>query len=304
VEPSLCQAARNFHQTVNVTPSEIVTLDVDLPNGELEICYGREGQVSVSAFAKTPETRRGDDNSSSPLVDVAQHGNHMIIRHAPSSDDADSPSRVSYRIDVPYRTEVTSKLETGRQSITGLLGPVLAVTKKGSITVAYVSKDVQARDETGNLDIQVIGGVVDAETSEGNVFCQRVSGGVRAKTRNGDITLTVVGPSSAAVDKGNGRIVVGGARGSLEASTDNGDLEIKATPRDAWNLRSISGNVHLELPPAASFELEASTETGKLDLDRDDVGPWDVKALQFHQNLNGGGKRVVVHTVSGAIILR
>ena len=114
----------------------------------------------------------------------------------------------------------------------------------------------------------------------------------------------VVGPSTAVVKKGTGRINVGGARGSLAGSTDQGDLYIKAIPHEDWQLSSASGDVRLELPPSAKFELEASTKTGALQFDRDDITRPEADVLQFRQAINGGGKRIAVHTESGRIVIR
>lgn len=128
--------------------------------------------------------------------------------------------------------------------------------------------------------------------------------GVSAETGEGDITLMVVGPSTAIVKKGIGRIDVGGARDSFVGSTDGGNLHVKAIPHQDWQLSSASGDVRVELPPSAKFELEASTKPGELQFDRDDITRPDANALQLHRAVNGGGKRIAVHTESGRISIR
>jgi hypothetical protein len=298
--PALGVTSAEFHQTLSVSPSEMVSLDVDLPAGELQICYGREGQVSISAIAKASRLVHEED-AVSPLVKVEQNGNHVTIRPPAQTDYR---SKMVYRIDVPYRTELTSKLGIGQQNITGLLGPVNAVTDKGGVAIAYISKSVQARVNVGDVNIQSVGDHVDAETSVGNIYGERLPRGVQAKTGNGDIILMVVGSSSAVVEKGNGRIDVGGARGTLRGSTDSGDLHVKAVPHEDWSLSSVTGNVRLELPPNASFQLDVSTTRGQLRSDLSDSLLSDVTPPGFHQSFNGGGKRISVHTESGTIALR
>jgi DUF4097 and DUF4098 domain-containing protein YvlB len=163
---------------------------------------------------------------------------------------------------------------------------------------------VQAKVGVGSLDLQVIGDLVEAEAGAGNIHCERLPRGVRAETGEGDITLMVVGPSTAVVRKGNGRIDIGGARASLNGSTDSGDLHVKAIPHEDWKLSSVAGSVRLELPPTANFELQASTNTGQLRLDREGLAGPDPAVTQFHQKINGGGTRIEVHTESGLIALR
>jgi Putative adhesin len=114
----------------------------------------------------------------------------------------------------------------------------------------------------------------------------------------------VIGPSTATVSKGTGRIEVGGARGSLVGSTDAGDLHVKAIPRDHWQLRSASGNVLLNLPPLARVELYASTDSGAFQFDRDDVARPEARLHHFHQKISGGSKQIEVRTRSGKIVIR
>jgi len=58
VIPCRAQVTGEFRRTLTVSPSETVALEVDVPNAELEICYGREGQVSIVGLAKTSATTR------------------------------------------------------------------------------------------------------------------------------------------------------------------------------------------------------------------------------------------------------
>jgi DUF4097 and DUF4098 domain-containing protein YvlB len=297
------QVTAEFHQTYLVTLQEPVTLGLDLERGELQIVYSRDGQVSISAVA---QTSAGAKSNESPFqtLSIEQDGNHFTIRRSSDSVHSESGSNVLYRIDVPYRTEVTSHVNVGKQEISGIMGPVKAVTRRGDIHASYVSKSVQAEVDAGNLDLQVIGGRAEAKARSGNISCARAAQGVTAETEDGDITLMVVGPSTASVKKGSGRIEVGGARGSFGGSTDGGDVHVKAVPHDDWQISSRSGNIRIELPPAARFELDASTKTGQLQVDRDDLGKPDAGAHGIHQTVNGGRKQIEVHTESGRIAIR
>ena len=293
-----------IRRTLMVTATEPLTLDVEIPSGELQILYGRDGRVSIAGFARASADTKLDDNFFPAVLTIEQNGNHFSIRHVPNLAYPEEGINVSYRIDVPYRTEVTSRLRKGKQNISGILGPVKAATGKGDIKASYVSKGLQAQVENGNLDLQVIGEHVDARAGNGNISCMRVAQGVSAETEDGDITLMVVGPSTATVEKGIGRIDVGGARSGFVGSTDGGDIHIRAIPHDDWQLSSASGNIQLEFPPVAKFELDASTHSGQFQVDRDDISRPVSDPHHLRQKVNGGGKRIEVHTGSGRIVLR
>jgi len=303
VQLASAQTMAEFRRTLTVTAAKTVTLDVDVAVGELQVSYGRDGEVSIAASARGSEPAGIGDGFVSAVLRIEQIGNHIMI-HTFDPVPPEERTSVLYQINVPYRTELTSKVNSGKQVITGILGPVNAVTNKGDIKAAYISNALEGHVGTGNLDLQVIGGPVEAIADSGNISCTRLPQGVSAEAGEGDITLMVVGPSTAVVKKGTGRINVGGARGRFIGSTDQGDLYLKAIPHEDWQLSSVSGNVRLELPPSAKFELEASTKTGELQFERDDITKPLANLLQFRQAINGGGKRIAVHTESGRIVIR
>jgi DUF4097 and DUF4098 domain-containing protein YvlB len=235
---------------------------------------------------------------------IEQNGNHVRIRHVAHFAYPEAGINVSYRIDVPYRTEVSSRVNHGNQTFSGIMGPVKAITSKGDVKASYISKGLQAQTEQGNLSLQVIGERVEARTGNGNITCERIAQGVNAETGDGDVTLIVVGPSTATVKQGAGRINVSGARGRLTGSTHAGELHVRAIPHDDWQLNSASGNITLELPPTSRFELDASTDSGELQFDRSDLGKPDAEARHFHEKVNRGGKRIDAHSASGRIVIR
>jgi hypothetical protein len=304
VPGSLAQVTAEFHRTLPVASAQPVTLYVEVTDGDLQIVYGRDGQVSISAIARTAGDARLDDNFFSKVLTIDQRENHLSVLHADNADYPESGISVLYRIDVPYRTDMISRLRRGHQNISGIMGPVKAVVKSGDIKADYITKGLQAEVDNGNLDIQVIGEHVEARAGRGNISCARVPQGVSAETGDGDISLMLVGPSSAQVKNGRGRIEVGAAKGSLTASTAEGNLHVKAIPHDDWQLSSSSGNVWLEFPPASTLELEASTATGEFQIDRDDIAKLGPDVHRFEQRVNGGGKRIEVHTGSGKIVIQ
>jgi Putative adhesin len=301
-ESASAQFADQSHQTLAVAVTEPVTLDIEVARGEVQILYSRDGQVSIAGFAQA--SRGGlDSNFFKAVLTIQQSGNHIKIRDLSNPAYPEEGISVLYRIEVPYRTEVTSKVNRGRQTLSGIMGPVRVVTHKGDIKASYVSRGLQAEADTGNLDLEVIGERVEAKTGNGNISCTRLAQGITAETGDGDITLMVVGPSMATVKSGPGRIDAGGVRGTFVASTSGGDLHVKAVPHDDWQLNSASGNIRFELPPAAKFELDASTNSGEFQVNRDDIArpPSDVRHL--HQQVNGGGRRIQAHTGSGKIVI-
>ena len=303
---TLCaaQTSTEFHRSLTVVSVEPVALSVEIHRGDVDVLYNRDGQVSITAVAQAAGDAKIDDNYLPGTLAIEQSGNHVSIRQISDAADSDEKIKFRFRIDVPYPTEVISKVGEGKQTIRGILGPVDAHADRGDIKVSYVSKKLRADVGTGNLDLQVIGEHVDAKALMGNISGERLPQGISAETGDGDITLAVVGASTATIKKGSGRIDVGGVRGSLIASTDAGDLHVQAAPRDDWKLNSTAGAIRLNLPPSASFELDASTITGELQIEREGLSEPASGLRQTTQQVNGGGKRIEAHTGGGKIVIR
>jgi hypothetical protein len=249
------QSTYDFHQTLWVTPSEPVTLDVVLARGDLQIFYSQDGRVSITAHGKASDGSKLDASYFKAALAIEQNGNHIRLRNAPQQGKTQAGDNPHYRIDVPYRTEVTSKVDHGAQTLRGILGPVKAEGGTGDIEVSYLSKSLQAQVENGNLTLEVIGGQVEARTGKGSISATRLVQGVVAESRDGDIRLALVGPSTATISSGVGRIEVIGARSSFEGSTQGGDLNVKAELHGDWRLHSTSGTIRIELPPALKADL-------------------------------------------------
>jgi hypothetical protein len=294
------QVSREFHRAFAVSPVESVSLRVDFLEGDLRIGYARDGEITFSVAAED-STSLDLESLSSRLV-MTQTGNSFEIWERPGAGSQNL--RLTYAIDVPYRTEVHGSVRRGKQTITGIMGPVSAETGIGDIEVSYISLGVVATARTGNLNFEVVGGKIEAHTGHGAIACQRASQGIEAETGDGNISLAVVGDSTAVVKSGNGRIDVGGTHGILVASTSAGDLHVEAVPHEDWQLQSLSGTVRVELPPAASFELDAATTSGQLTLDRDDLAEPDSGVRHCNQRVKGGRKRIQVRSNAGNIVIR
>ena len=293
------QVSREFHRTLEVSRAEAVSLQVDLLDVDLRIAYARDGKVAISVTAQG--VFNIDPESLATRLVIAQSRNRVEVWERPG---ASSPNlKFTYTIDVPYRTEVQASVRRGRQTITGIMGPVSAEVGDGDIDLSYISLGVAAGARTGNLSFELVGGRIEAHTGQGKIACQRALQGISAETQDGDISLSVVGASTAIVKSGSGRIDVGGARGTLLISTNAGDLHVKAVPHEDWQLNSKSGTVRIELPPGSTFDLDATSDSGDVVIARDDLDKPAVGDPLLKRKANGGGKRVQVRTESGKIVV-
>ncbi len=294
-----------FQRTLPTYIAAPVMLSIGVSRGNVEIGYARDDEVAIYASGQDASGKYLPEDFFKKNLAIDQKDNHISIRDSSGSDSPlidqkdkqisprDSPDpgsllsalyTITYRIDVPYHTEVDSTVSgIGNQTLTGVYGPARLVSGAGDISAMYVRF-----------------APLDARTGKGNISCTRCFE-VNAETGEGNITLIDDGNSKAMVKTGRGRIEAGGAKGTFDGSTDAGMLHIKAVPSDDWQLRSNSGTIRVELPPKAKFEIDAHSDSGEVAVEREDMEKPDTDAHQLHQQVNGGGKHITVGSVKGSI---
>jgi len=282
-----------------------ITLELAIEQGDVTVLRGHSDELLIRATLKAGA---GADIPADYLQSaVVIEQNNELVRIASANDRASdklrSELKIAYRISIPEHSRVTSSIEKGNLIVVGIDGPVSAKARTGSIQVAYVMSDVSLQTGDGDLKVEAVSGHVTAITSDGNIACSRVLAGLSAQTGEGDITLAAVGPAEAVVQHGTGRIEVGGARGSLKASTDGGGLHVKAVPHGDWKLNSTSGAIHIELPRAAGFQVNAATKDGRISVKRNDWENPSPAAKEWAQEINGGGNSIVVYSERGRILI-
>ena len=266
---------------LELSPDPLV-LNIALSRGDLNIRYSREGEIRISGFTKHLTDKSAAEQFFKSGLVITQDKQNVSIRNTPNASDV----AVQIELDVPYRTELNSVVAgAGNQKLIGITGPAKLQSGEGDIDITFVRL-----------------GPVEARTGKGKISCTRVLQ-VNVETGEGNISLVEDGISKAVVKKGSGRIEVGGARDTVEATTDSGALHIKAVPNGDWKLKSGSGNIRIELPSKLNFEIAASTPSGNISIEHEGMQQPEGNVHEFHQAVNGGGKHIQAQSVSGNITL-
>jgi DUF4097 and DUF4098 domain-containing protein YvlB len=77
-----------------------------------------------------------------------------------------------------------------------------------------------------------------------------------------------------------------------------------SVPKGRYHLESHSGDVTVNLPAEAAFELEAGTFSGDIDSNFEIKISGKMSPRELHGTVNGGGPLVIVKSFSGSVILR
>ena len=161
---------------------------------------------------------------------------------------------------------------------------------------------VRGRTGSGALLVEGVTAAVDVETGSGGTRVSQVAGEVTVRASSGAIELTAVG-GAADVRTGSGSIRAVGIDATLRARTGSGSVSVEGMPAGEWNLVTGSGDIRIDVPDDAGFEIEARTGSGTVRTDHPVTVHGEMRRGSLRGAVRGGGQRVLLHTGSGGIVI-
>lgn len=293
----------SFDRTLTVTAP--IRLELSNASGDVSITGSAEnkvhvhGQVHSSGMGFDSPQKRLDEMVTNPPIeqkgDTIRIGGDLRRIHNVT---------VSYVIEVPRDTEVTTTIASGSQTIRDLRGPVKAEAASGSIRVQHIDRQVKLTTISGSIDADSIGDDVRASSASGSVSVSDIKGDVSISALSG--TTQVIKPGGRVdADTASGSVEVQGATKDVKAHAASGRVDVQGNPssNSYWDLKTVSGLVQLGVPSSANFHLSAEAVSGQIKTDVpiviEEQGKHSLRA-----RVGTGGGRVEVRTVSGEIRVR
>ena len=283
----------------------LIRLELNNTSGDVSITGTSDSKVHIHAEARasgmgfaSPEKRISEFISNPP---IEQHGN--TIRIGEEMRRMHNLS-VTYVIEIPRETEISSAVLSGAQTIQDVRGPVRAEAASGSIRVSNIERETQLSSLSGSVRAENIGGDLRANSTSGTVTVSNIKGDVRISALSGSTQVTKPGGRVEA-STASGSVSVEGATSDVKAHAASGRVNVQGNPGSSsyWDLKTASGTVDLGVPSNANFHLAADAISGEIKTDIpvlvEEKGKHSLRA-----RVGTGGGRVEVHTVSGEIRLR
>jgi DUF4097 and DUF4098 domain-containing protein YvlB len=292
----------SFNRTLNVTGP--IRLEVAIASGDVVIGGSADGRVHIKAdvrasgFTLVNPQQRIDELVANPPIE--QKGD--IIRIGKDLTRLRNIT-ISYTIEVPRETEVSTTVASGSQTIHGVRGPVKVVGVTGPIRVNQIDRFAQLTTASGSIDASDMGDDVRATSASGKVTLSNVTGDVNINAVSGSSQITKLGGRVEATTA-TGSIDVAGAKSDVQIRAASGHVTVQGDPGGStyWNLNTVSGPVRLSVPQNTNFQLSAEAVSGQIHADIpiviEEQGKHSLRA-----RMGDGGGRVEVHTVTGEIRL-
>ncbi|MDJ0762361.1 MAG: DUF4097 family beta strand repeat-containing protein [Myxococcota bacterium] len=149
-----------------------------------------------------------------------------------------------------------------KTSITAVNGDISVIGLGARLRVTSVSGDVTVKNVTGSVAVEAVSGTLDIRNVRGDLTCKAVSGAVR---------ITDFQAPRLVVKSVSGDVVAKSIKSdTVRLTTHSGDIIYAASPVPTQELsaKSFSGEIQIELPAAAGFDLSASTKSGDIETEQ------------------------------------
>jgi Putative adhesin len=293
-------ASGRFERSLPV--SGPIRLELANASGDVTVTGSADGKVHVlgevhsSGMGFANPQKRLDEVLSNPPVE--QKGDTIRIGKELSSLHNVS---ITYTIEVPRDTEVSTTLASGAQTMSNIRGPVKANAASGSIRVEHISRGAQLTTLSGSINADDIGEDLRASSASGSVTASNIKGDVEVNALSG---ATQISKPSGRVeaDTASGSVKITGATSDVKARAASGSVNVQGNPgaNNYWNLRTVSGTVQISVSAEANFQLAADAVSGEIKTEIPIViEEQDKHSLRAHTGTGGG--RIEIHTTSGEI---
>ncbi len=258
---------RGLDDTVTLTQGE----------GEVSLMAVRHGFGWNSSAARSALKRvdiQAEQRGETLYVDVRHLGGiPFLFGRTPYAD-------LQLALPPGVRLDVETVSGTIRSEALGVTGRLATVS--GSVVVRHAAGDLQISSTSGEIQLADVGAGVQVETVSGDVQIEGARGDLRVHSISGDLDLDAL---QAAV---------------LDLDTTSGD--VAAIGSLSGQMRTISGDIDVELDPSSNLQLYVETTSGDIE---HDLALREVQ--QDHRTLRGvlgdGQATLRITTTSGDVEL-
>ena len=283
--PALAQRVP-FTRTFDVGTAP--ALEVTTSRGKITVRTGAPGRIVVNGLVTV---RVGVDVPSDALA-IAKR----IAAAPPVRDDGDlvalsTPSdgrerravTVSYDIEAPPATRVTTTSESGETTVEGVEGPLAVRTQSATIAVQRTRGDTTIRTGSGAVKLDDVGGTTNVTTESSSVTATAVGGSLRVETGSGAVVVGLSGPGPVYVRTSSSSVRLRDLSGAADVETG-------------------SGRIDVALGSKASSQVDVSTGSGSVTLKGVDVDG-TVEKRRVTGSIGSGGELIRLVSRSGSIRL-
>lgn len=182
-----------------------------------------------------------------------------------------------------WTRDLRVSMTQGRASVGSGAGALHINVQRGDITVADHNGPVQVDSYSGNTALRNINGDVNATLFSGQLQSEKVKGVMVLATQQAQAKINQ-GSGTLQFENGKGALTIVGFQGRVEGQNQEGAVSVGVALDGEVDVRSKSGRVSVQLPPASGASLNLLTTEGEI------VVPSELKVLRLSSERSVRGR--------------
>ncbi len=326
---------------VSVPANAQISIRAD--RGDISVYADDVAQIRVTTrkTAYGSNQNEAQERAGRVHVSVNQTGTSYVVEPQENSGEG-RPVRTDMEVHVPKGATLSVNTDNGGVQITGASAAVSIVDRHGDVEVRQAGSDVTIDASSDNVSVIGAGGdvrvtgrashieisdVKGAATTQGTfdgLRFEHVEKGVRFISNRTDLTVAQL--NGRLELEGGGDMTLSDATGNVSLVTKDRDitfenitgrihientsggvsLRFAQPPKEPVEISNRSGEISIELPAKASFDLDARSDNGEIETEFDDAS----KISTFSGNavlvdsIGSKGPKIQLRTTYGTIHIR
>ncbi len=196
-------------------------------------------------------------------------------------------------------------LGRGKVNTVDSSGPLEIFVHQGDTSVQNQAGRIKIDQYQGNINLLNLQADLDLVAFNSNINIEKSRGIMSLNTQNSP-TKIVQSRGTLQLDNGKGTILIQQFQGRVDGSTQEGALSISLLADSEIHLRSQSGKVQIQLPPASGAALNLSANVGEILIPEGLKINRGVSEKSFRGKLSGHIQKaaVTVRSQEGVIVIK
>jgi len=241
--------------------------------------FAIEGPLQIKTDAESVELRQitGDINIEAKFaevdIDEVTGDVSVITSHKPVRVvSVEGNLKVENRHDDVDAEKVTGTVDInnpgGEVSLSGIGGEVTVINSKGDVRVSGTSGAVNLTTAYGDVSLEDIKAALDITARYADIEGNGFHSGVTIKGQNAGVELEDLA-GTLLIETSHKPVYVSDSRGPINIQNDLGEVVLRLADKPAEDVRieSRQGDIHVELPGQAAFNIRARVTNGSISSD-------------------------------------
>lgn len=243
------------------------------------------GSLEISAWDRNEVMISGELGENAEPLEIRGDARDLqiVVRYPSRLRGSFDDSEL--RLRVPARVALELKTVSAQVQLRGVKGPLQVQSVSGDLNLDVGSTQVQASTVSGDLQLRAPAQQTKLSSVSGDIVLRDLRGTLNADTVSGQLQ------------------VEGGPFKELSLQSVSGDLQLNVALDANAQLRAetLSGDIGLELPRSSDASLELKTFSGEL---HNEFGGGEHGLRKMSAKIGGGRGQVSLHSFSGDISVR